>query len=195
MTAKTRGGRTLARARPITDTELARLRELHGTGASCRQIARDMNRAPITVSKHAAALGLSFDRSQVKAATAARVADVAARRAEISAQFIAIVGKINSTVLALLDDPDSDVKPWSLRDYSYAAGAFFDRHMAQADHDAASTDSTEVDRWLAQLTGQQPPPSRSDADESAKHRSLLGTLMTDIVERHGSQPTDERKRS
>jgi hypothetical protein len=191
-TAKRRSGRAFARAAPISDGELARLRELHGTGASCRQIAGEMNRAPTTVSRHAAEMGLFFDRSQVKIATAARVADVAARRAEVSAQFIAIVGKINDAVLAELDETGAEVKPWRLRDFSYAAGAFFDRHLSQADHDAASESGSEVDAWLRDLTGQDPPRSRSDSDESAKSRSVLGALMDDITKRHGSQPTDER---
>jgi hypothetical protein len=187
--AKARGGRAFARARPISDTELARLRELHGAGLSCRQIAAEMSRAPTTVSRHAAELGLSFDRHQVRAATSARLADVAAQRAAVSAQFIEIVEKINSTVLAKLDDPESDLKPWGLRDYSYAAGAYFDRHLSQVDHDASSADNSEVDKWLAAMIGQEPPPSRSDADESAKSRSVLGALMADITKRHG----DERK--
>ena len=195
MTAKTRGSRTLARARPITDTELARLRELHGTGASCRQIAREMNRAPITVSKHAAALGLSFDRSQVKAATEARVADVAARRAEVSAQFIEITAKMSARMLAELDDTGAEVKPWRLRDYSYAIGALFDRHLAQADHDPTNENGSEIDRWLEHTTGSPVPPSRSDADETAKSRSILAALMDDMVGRHGSEPTSEGKRS
>jgi hypothetical protein len=33
-----------SRAKPVTDAELARLRELHGAGLSCRQIAKEMSR-------------------------------------------------------------------------------------------------------------------------------------------------------
>jgi hypothetical protein len=183
--------RSLARARPITDTELARLRELHGTGASCRAIAREMDRSPVTVSRHAAALGLSFDRSQVKAATEARVADIAARRAKVSAQFIEITEKMSARMLAELDDTGAECRPWRLRDYSYAIGALFDRHLAQSQFDATGDqDASEVDRWLAAMTGQEPPPSRSDTAETAKCRSVLGALMNDMVERHGPASGD-----
>ena len=184
------GQHCLARATPVSDDELARLRELHGAGLSCQQIGREMNRNAGTISRHAAVMGLSFDPSKVRAATEARVADIAARRAEVSAQFLQIVGKINGTVLALLDDPDSGVKPWGLRDYAYAASAYFDRHLSQVDHDTTSENSSEVDRWLEHMTGSPVPPSRSDADDAAKSRSVLGALMNDLVERHGPASGD-----
>jgi hypothetical protein len=187
---KQRGQHCLARATPVTEAEKARLRELHGTGLSCQQIGREMSRNPATISRHAAALGLSFDRSKVKAATEARVADVAARRAEVSAQFIEITAKMSARMLAELDDTDAECKPWRMRDYSYAIGALFDRHLAQADHDAASESGSEIDDWLAHMTGSPPPPSRSDADEAAKSRSVLGALMNDLVERHGPASGD-----
>jgi hypothetical protein len=191
MPAKTRRQHCLTRATPVSDDERARLRELHGAGLSCQQIGREMNRNPATISRHAREMGLSFDRSKLKAATEARVADVAARRAEISAGFLEITAKLSARMLDELDDNGAECKPWRMRDYSYAVGALFDRHLAQADHDWANESGSEVDRWLADLTGQQPPPSRSDADESAKSRSLLGALMNDIVERHGAASSDE----
>jgi hypothetical protein len=190
-TTKQRRQPCLARATPVSDDELARLAELHDAGLSCGAIGREMNRDPGTISRHARAMGLAFDRAPMKAATEARRADVASRRAAVSAQFIEIVEKINGTVLAKLDDPESDLKPWGLRDYSYAAGAFFDRHLSQVDHDASSADNSEVDRWLQEMTGLPPPPSRSDQDEHAKSRSVLGALMTGITRAAGTQPTDE----
>src|ERR1039458_8243251 len=189
---KRRGNVAFARATPVSDDELARLAELHDAGLSCGQIAREMSRDPGTISRKAAAMGLSFDRAKTKKAVAARVVDISARRAEASDEFLQIVSKINATVLAKLDDPESDLKPWGLRDYGYASAAYFGQHIAQVDHDVSTTDNSEVDRWLAHMPGQQPPPSRSDADESAKSRSLLGALMNDIVERHGPASGDGR---
>jgi hypothetical protein len=77
------------RAKPVTAGELDKLRRLHTEGLNCRQIARELGRAPVTVSRHAAAMGITFDRSKTKEATAARVADLAALRAETSARFLA----------------------------------------------------------------------------------------------------------
>jgi hypothetical protein len=189
-TTKQRQQPCLARAIPVSEAERGRLRELHGAGLGCGQIAAEMSRNAGTISRHAAAMGLSFDRSKLKAATAARVADVAARRAEVSATFLTLVEKMSARMEAELDDDDAEVKPWRLRDFSYGIGAIFDRHLAAADHDAANESGSEVDAWLRQLTGQEPPVSRSDSDESAKSRSLLGTLMNDIVSRHGTEPTE-----
>lgn len=182
---KSGSGRSLARARPVTGPELARLRELHGAGLSCRAIAKEMGRAPVTISRHAAELGLSFDRTQVKAATEARVADMAAVRAEVGAQFLTIVQGINTRVLAMLADPE--MKPWGLRDMSTAAGHFFDRHLAQIAVDADHSGVSEVDRWLEAMTGRKPPPSRDETDDISKQTSLLGSLMESIVAKHGDE--------
>ncbi|MEV7991573.1 helix-turn-helix domain-containing protein [Streptomyces sp. NPDC086077] len=74
-------------ARPITDADRRKVRELHAAGKSRNQIARQINRSPSTVSKIAAAFDppLSFDRAeQVEAATRVRTADLAARRAALA---------------------------------------------------------------------------------------------------------------
>ncbi|MGC9536584.1 helix-turn-helix domain-containing protein [Streptomyces sp. UG1] len=74
-------------ARPITDKDRRRVRELHTAGKSRNEIAREINRSPSTVSKIAAAFAppLSFDRApQVEAATRVRTADLAARRAALA---------------------------------------------------------------------------------------------------------------
>lgn len=181
--------RSLARARPVTDEELARLRELHGAGLSCRQIAKEMGRTPATISKHAAELGLKFDRAQVKEATAARSADLAAIRVLVSGEFLMLAQQINAHVRQLLEagDPE-DLKPWHLRDYAYAAGAYFDRHLTQDLHDKTEDrGNNEVDRWLEAMTGKTPPPSRSDADQTAKVTSVLGGMADALFKRYGDE--------
>ncbi|MEU4998260.1 helix-turn-helix domain-containing protein [Streptomyces sp. NPDC021622] len=74
-------------ARPITADDRRRVRELHAQDKSRNEIARALNRSPSTVSKIAAAFEppLTFDRApQVEAATRARTADLAARRAALA---------------------------------------------------------------------------------------------------------------
>ncbi|MEV4053020.1 helix-turn-helix domain-containing protein [Amycolatopsis sp. NPDC049688] len=73
----------MARARPITDEDKRRVRDLHAAGESRNAIAEAIGRSGATVSKIAAELGLSFDREAVKAATEAKVADARARRAAL----------------------------------------------------------------------------------------------------------------
>jgi hypothetical protein len=181
--------RSLARARPVTAEELGRLRELHGAGLSCRQIAKEMGRTPATISKHAAELGLKFDRAQVKEATAARSADLAAIRVLVSGEFLMIAQQINAHVRQLLEGGDpEDLKPWHLRDYAYAAGAYFDRHLAQDVHDKVEdSGNSEVDRWLEAMTGKTPPPSRSEADQTAKVTSVLGGMADALFKKYGDE--------
>lgn len=72
-----------------TDDDTARLHQLHGEGLSRNDIARTMGRSGATISKHAAAAGLSFERGpEVEAATAAKVADGKARRAQMMLKLL-----------------------------------------------------------------------------------------------------------
>lgn len=73
----------MARPRPITDEDRRRVRDLHAAGEPRNAIAKALGRSGATVSKIAAELGLDFDRTAVKAATEAKVADARARRAAL----------------------------------------------------------------------------------------------------------------
>jgi hypothetical protein len=74
-------------ANSVTERERTEVRRLHAQGKARNEIARAIKRSPSTVSKIAAAFEppLSFDRApQVEAATRARTADLAARRAALA---------------------------------------------------------------------------------------------------------------
>ena len=73
----------MARARPITEEDRRKVRDLHAAGESRNAIAKLIGRGAATVSKIAVEEGLSFDREAVKAATEAKVADARARRAAL----------------------------------------------------------------------------------------------------------------
>ena len=152
-------------APPLTDAERGRIRELHGQGLSASAIGRAIGRSQGAVSKNAAAMGLSFDRAQTKAATAAVVADSAARRAEISRRFLEksadlltqmdkphvaynFGGKDNTYEEHEFDKPPVD----ALRTLMAAAAQAFDKHIAQDRHDSASDEGgSAVDRWLSAM--------------------------------------------
>jgi hypothetical protein len=68
--------------RPVTDEDYQRIRELHAQGLGRNAIAREIGRAQRTVSVIAAELGLTFDTSLTEDATRARVAQLAALRAD-----------------------------------------------------------------------------------------------------------------
>lgn len=69
---------------PVTAEDEAAVRRLHAEGKSRNDIARAIGRSPSTVSKLAGKLGLSFDREATAAATAAKSADLAARRVALA---------------------------------------------------------------------------------------------------------------
>lgn len=68
---------------PVTEEELAEIRRLHAEGYGRNDIARATGRSNRTISIHANRMGLTFDRTMTEAATAARRADLAARKADI----------------------------------------------------------------------------------------------------------------
>ncbi|MFD4264033.1 hypothetical protein ACFWR9_42125 [Streptomyces sp. NPDC058534] len=68
--------------RPVTEEDYNRVRELHALGMGRNAIAREIDRAQRTVSVIAAELGLVFDTSMTEDATRARVAQLAALRAD-----------------------------------------------------------------------------------------------------------------
>ena len=195
------GTRSLAsRAKPVTDDELAKLRRLHGEGLSCRQIAEQLSRAPVTVSRHARQLGLSFAREQTRAATSARVADLASLRAETSARFLSeanrlldkigastvTISRIGGTHNSYTEAQAPGWGPGEIKDLMSAAAMAFDKHLGQNKHDAErDTGGSAVDQWLAHMMGEEPPASENDHDETAKAKTLLGGLFDKLTDAYG----------
>lgn len=68
--------------RPWTADDDDLLTRLHADLVTLTAAARQMERSKATVSRHAARLGLAWDRTQTNAATVAKVKDAAARRAD-----------------------------------------------------------------------------------------------------------------
>lgn len=72
----------MARGAELSDATIARIRELAASGVSRNDIARQLGVSPGSVTKYAPAG--SFDRAEVLAATKARQADMAKRRAQLA---------------------------------------------------------------------------------------------------------------
>jgi Helix-turn-helix domain len=162
-------------APPVTDAERARIRELHGQGLNCSQIAAELGRGKATVTRHCQEMGLSFDRAKTEAATSAKVADNAARRAEISRRFLEksaelldqmgephtafnFGGKDNTYEEHTFERPPVD----ALKTLMHAAAQAFDKHLAQDKHDSADDQA---------------------AAEAAK--SVLTEVLDSLTARHG----------
>lgn len=68
---------------PITETTRRHIKDLHAAGKSCNAIAKEAGVAASTVSKICKQEGLSFDRTNTRAAVASHAIDAKARRAEL----------------------------------------------------------------------------------------------------------------
>jgi IS30 family transposase len=153
-------------ARPLTDDERRRVAELHAAGKTRNEIARAIGRAQSTVSKLAAEQGLTFDRSRTKAATAAKVVDAKARRADLAAALLEDAhrlraqlwkpckafnfgGKDNTYAEVQLDEPTFADKLKLVQ----AAGVAIDKHARLAEMDADLQGLAAVDAWLRDITG------------------------------------------
>lgn len=90
---------------PLPDDFDDRLAALHAKGATRNEIARALGCGVATVTRHAKALGLSFDRSATAAAVAAKQVDARARRQQLIAD--------------LYDIADQDVALLKAPTYSY----------------------------------------------------------------------------
>lgn len=88
-------------ARPVTDADKERVKELHAQGMSRNDIARQLGRSGRTISRIAVELGLTFERAgATAAATAAKVADGQARRAQLQLDALEGAQKLYAQMFA-----------------------------------------------------------------------------------------------
>lgn len=87
---------------PVTDDDRRRVAELHAKGLSRNAIATELGRSGRTISRIAAEHDppLTFERTQTAAATAAKVADGAARRAQLQLDALAGAQKLMTQMFA-----------------------------------------------------------------------------------------------
>lgn len=151
----------MAAARPWTDDDDARLRELHAAETSLRAIAAALDRSKTAVARRLAHHGLSAaDRSQTMAATAAKVADARARRAALELALLEDAARLRQqlfapTVAFNFGGKDNTYAEKRLDQPTFAdqlkivqaTGAAIDRALRIAEHDA----DTGVDQAVGML--------------------------------------------
>lgn len=160
--------------RSVTEEDYQRVRELHAQGLGRNAIAREIGRAQRTVSVIAAELGLTFDTSMTEDATRARVAQLAALRADTAldlhidalkltqqmwepATVFAFGGKDNTFASRQVDEPPAADKKALMT----AAGVALEKSLKLV-----------------------PPADDSGADAA---RSLVGQLLTGLASVHREQ--------
>ncbi|MDV9190472.1 helix-turn-helix domain-containing protein [Streptomyces sp. SR27] len=145
-------------ADPITGADRAAVRRLHAKGKSRNQIARELGRGAATVSKIAAAEGLSFSGgARVASATDARRADAAVRREQLADDAL-------DGALAQVERVEAADSARDARDYATAARALTEVHAKVAElartSGTGSTGGSMLDRLADALLG----PTGDDAD-------------------------------
>ncbi|MFD3614441.1 helix-turn-helix domain-containing protein [Streptomyces sp. NPDC058676] len=163
----------MGKARPVTDEERQRVRELHAEGKGRNEIAEILGRGGRTISTIAKDLGISFSRAaEVRQATEIRQADLAERRAAFAIRLQDIAEREASK----MDKPHL-YWDWGGKEHD------FDTHLAPeptpADKRALmATVATAVDRSLKLV-----PPK--DEDSTGEVGSLLTNLFDKLRDRHG----------
>ncbi|WP_051778789.1 helix-turn-helix domain-containing protein [Streptomyces sp. NRRL S-241] len=139
-------------ADPITDADREAVRRLHAEGKSRNAIARETGRSAATVSKIAAAEGLTFSGgARVAAATEARRADAAARRDQLADDAL-------DGALAQVERVGAADSARDARDYATAARALTEVHAKVAElarHTKTSSAGGMLDRLADALLGPQ----------------------------------------
>ena len=158
---------------PITDAERDRVRALHGRGTARNEIAREIGRAPSTVTGIARALGLSFDRTTTAAATHARQVDNRARRTEI-------VGRLYGRAEHLLARLESDR-------YTFTATTINGIESKSLDHVPAPDEKALASALSTHLSAAGRLEA-VDADQGAEGaKSMLGGLAIALGIRVGDE--------
>lgn len=159
-------GKPRGRQAPVSDETRARIVELHGEGMGRNAIAREVDLNPSTVGRICAGLGLTFDRSATRAAVEARVVDLKAERAELTAGVLADARRIRGLMFEAIKVRTTDghgviveydtaptARDW--RDAATAIGILIDKHLVLQKFDSDDTDLPAVERWLQDVLGRQ----------------------------------------
>jgi hypothetical protein len=143
-----------------------RLCELADAGWSVRQIADELGIGVASVSRHAKGLGVSFDRSKTEAATAARVSDGRARRAELAVRLLEQAGM----ELDRLSRPH--------RAYAFLNnGGYVEEILPQPD----PASRLSIAKTAATLLQQHARLTELDGDNTLEHaKSLLGEIASGL---------------
>lgn len=142
------------------------MRVLHARGKSCKEIARELGRSSYTISKHCAAMSLSFDREQTREATAARVDDMRAQRARLMQR--------------LLDEAESelDAKFAPQPDHVFTVQG----EAVEGDFMPRPQDRMYLTRSATSLLAEHRHMAALDAeDESAGAKSMLSALAAGLA--------------
>lgn len=157
--------------RPIPEEFHDRFRELHAEGYGRNRLARELGFPPVKISRTAEYLDLTFDRSKVEAATKARLADLAERRALLAEDLLSDAEKLR----AQMWEPTT-VYSFGGKDNTYEDHTF-DEAPAAEKRALMSTAGMAIDRVLKLV-----PPTEEQGGGADDAKSMLGKLARGIAD-------------
>lgn len=163
--------------RPLTEDEADRVRKLHAQGLSRNQIAKEIGRSWSSVTKLAKQLGLTFDRSKTHLAVVAHQIDAKAKRARLMQDLLDDAARLRAEL-------------WQPHEYIDHGGKdFVEARWTQPT--PSSADKLKLMQAARQALDGSLRLDQHDGDGTAETvGSLLGSLLDDLVGRHGEQPAD-----
>ncbi|MEU7590691.1 helix-turn-helix domain-containing protein [Micromonospora sp. NPDC049230] len=117
----------MPRSRPVTQDDYDQVRALHGQNLSRNEIARRLRRSGKTISYIADELGLAFDRSRTKAATAAKVVDARERRATLAVALLEDAARLRTQLWERASYVDHGGKEYDRVDWTLDEPTFADK--------------------------------------------------------------------
>jgi len=152
------------------EDKFERFLELHTQGLGRNAICREMGLAASVVSRTAEHLGVTFDRSRIEAATAARLADLAERRSILAEQLTSDAERLRKKLW----------EPTVVYAFGGAQNIYnsepVDEPPPADKRSLMSTASTAIDKSLKLAPAET---SGSGADDA---KSMLGKLAQGIAE-------------
>lgn len=157
----------MAANNPVTASERRRIKKLHAEGATRNDIAKALKRSASTITRVCGDLGLSFDRTATKAATAAKVADAKSKRAEIMQGLLDDVQKLRAQLFApaiifsfggkentYAERPVPEPPARDKRDLMGSISLALTASLRLDDHDGDREGLAAVDAWLKAMVGE-----------------------------------------
>ena len=125
---------------PLPEHLHDQFRELHALGYGRNRLARELDIPPVQISRAAEAMGLTFDRSRIQAATEARLADIAERRSILAEDLLSDAERLRSQLWV-----ETTVYSFGGKDNTYEEHTF-DEAPASDKRALMSTAAMAIDR-------------------------------------------------
>lgn len=148
----------------MASTKWERFRELHTQGLGRNAISREMGICNAVVSRTAEHLELTFDRSRIEAATAARLADLAERRSILAEQLTSDAERLRKKLWeptfvyafggaqnVFTKEPVDEPPPADKRSLMSTVGIAVDKSLKLAPADVSSGGADEAKSMLGKL--------------------------------------------